>query len=272
MSTAPLLSIGMIFKNEARCLERCLRSLQPLRDAIPCELVMADTGAEDGSREIAEKYADQVFDFAWIKDFAAARNAVMDRCSGKWYMTVDSDEWLDADISEFTAFLRGRKKVDFAFVVVRNYFSTELEQNEAFNDFRALRVVRMSTGQRYHGTIHESWGYYESSTKLTHTILHHDGYTFVDPEAAKNKSRRNMELLREKLKQQPRDLRTLNQCIESGSNDADMIQYIRRAVALVQTKQDNWQRYGSIVMRHAVENAYKWEMPEQDEWRDYALQ
>ena len=55
MKTAPLLSIGMIFKNEERCLERCLKSLQPLRDAVPCELVMADTGAEDGSRTIAEQ-------------------------------------------------------------------------------------------------------------------------------------------------------------------------------------------------------------------------
>ena len=50
MTTAPLLSIGIIFKNEERCIERCLQSLEALRQAIPCELVMADTGAEDGSR------------------------------------------------------------------------------------------------------------------------------------------------------------------------------------------------------------------------------
>ena len=28
----PLLSIGIIFKNDLRCIERCLKSLQPLRD------------------------------------------------------------------------------------------------------------------------------------------------------------------------------------------------------------------------------------------------
>lgn len=102
----PLLSIGMIFKNEIRCLERCLKSLQPLRDAIPCELVMADTGSDDGSREIAEKYADILFDFPWINDFSAARNAVMDRCSGAWYFSVDADEWLDENIEELTVFLQ----------------------------------------------------------------------------------------------------------------------------------------------------------------------
>ena len=104
MST-PLLSIGIIFKNEIRCLERCLKSLQPLRDALPCEVVMADTGATDGSRAVAERYADILFDFPWVNDFSAARNSVMERCSGKWYMTIDCDEWVGADIQGFVTFL-----------------------------------------------------------------------------------------------------------------------------------------------------------------------
>ena len=54
----PMLSIGMIVKNEEKKLERCLTALQPLRDAIPCELVIADTGSTDGTRAIAERYAD----------------------------------------------------------------------------------------------------------------------------------------------------------------------------------------------------------------------
>ena len=78
----PLLSIGMIVKDEIRCIEKCLKALQPLREAFPCELVIADTGSTDGTREVAERYADILFDFSWIDDFAAARNAVMDRCSG----------------------------------------------------------------------------------------------------------------------------------------------------------------------------------------------
>ena len=80
----PVLSIGLIFKNEIRCLERCLQSLEPLRQAVPCEVVMADTGSEDGSRAVAEKYADIIIDFPWVNDFSAARNAVMDRASGEW--------------------------------------------------------------------------------------------------------------------------------------------------------------------------------------------
>ena len=84
MEKKPVLSIGIMFKNEIRCLERCLKSLRPLREAIPCEVVMADTGSTDGSRATAEQYADILIDFPWRNDFAAARNAILDRCSGSW--------------------------------------------------------------------------------------------------------------------------------------------------------------------------------------------
>lgn len=272
MKTAPLLSIGMIFKNEERCLERCLKSLQPLREAVPCELIMADTGAEDGSRKIAEKYADEVFDFAWVDDFSAARNAVMDRCSGKWYLTIDCDEWLDTDIAELIKFLQSRKKADFAFVIQRNYTSRELEKSEAFNDFKALRLIRMDTGGRYSGAIHESWAYKEPAAQLKHTVLHHDGYFFTDVQTAQKKTKRNMKLLRQKLEQDPENLRTLNQCIESGSRDADLVGYIRRAVQLVRDKHDQWDTYGGCILRHAVETARTRDMPELKEWIELAEQ
>ena len=274
MKSSPLLSIGIIFKNEARCIERCLKSLEPLRRAIPCEVVMADTGAEDGSREIAQRYADILFDFPWIGDFSAARNAVMDRCTGKWYLTFDCDEWLDADISELVAFVTSKNKhqLDFGFVIQRNYFSLELEQSESYNDFHALRMVRMSTGNRYYGAIHESFNYTGTAAHLTHTILHHDGYCLEDPEDRKAKSRRNMELLHKELDKMPNDLRVLLQCIESESQIANRIQYIRSGIELLQKdKIPGAGYYGPVILSHAAENSRLLEMEERDEWIQFAL-
>ena len=152
----PLISIGIIFRNDIRCIERCLKALQPLRDVVPAELVMADTGSTDGSREIAEKFADILVDFPWIDDFAAARNAVLDRCSGKWFFFVDTDEYLDGDVSELTAFLRaGKKRSEMgATVVVRNYSNYEMEGD--YSDFAAARIVRMVPGVHFEGAIHEN--------------------------------------------------------------------------------------------------------------------
>lgn len=270
MKTAPLLSIGMIFKNEERCIERCLQSLEPLRKAIPCELVMADTGAEDGSRAIAERYADDLFDFEWVDDFAAARNAVMDRCHGKWYLSIDCDEWLDEDIAELLAFLQSGKTADFGFVMVRNYKSAKPEQADIFSDFLALRLVRMATGERYEGTIHESWTYREPLVRLPHTLLHHDGYVYANPEQEKRKSRRNMALLRRELEKDPENLRTLIHCIDSSRNTFEHLQFIRQAVAAVQARRGEWKKYGGVVLRNAVKAAQECELPELEEWAGFA--
>lgn len=270
MTTTPLLSIGMIFKNEERCIERCLKSLAPLRKAIPCELIMADTGAEDASREIAERYADLVIDFPWVNDFSAARNAVMDRCSGKWYLTVDCDEWLDPNLSELITFLREKPSVDFAFVIQRNYFSENLEESESYSDFQAMRLTRLAAGHRYFGAIHESWPAIKTYRRLSHTILHHDGYFFTDPKQANKKTQRNMQLLRQKLAQNPEDLGILCQCIESATRDADFISFIRRGVEGVKKKWPGREIMGACIMRHAVEAAYRYKMPELEEWINYA--
>lgn len=269
--TKPVLSIGIIFKNEIRCLERCLKSLDPLRQAVPCELVMADTGSDDGSRQIAEKYADLLIEFPWTNDFAAARNAVMDRCSGKWFLTIDCDEWLDQDINRLVEFLTSEEGYDFASLIVRNYKSLELEKGGMFSDFAACRILRMSTGTRYEGAIHEHWNYETDGTwrilMLSHTILHHDGYVFIDEESNQKKIERNMSLLRAELEKEPNSLLLLMQCIESDANSSPAyMDYINRAVEGVKQKHAGWDMFGPSILRHAVLAATVRKLPEIEDW------
>lgn len=268
----PLLSIGIIFKDEIRCLERCLKSLEPLRREIPCELVMADTGSGDGSREIAGQYADVLFDFPWVNDFAAARNAVMDRCSGEWFLTVDADEWLDGDIRQLVFFLRagGTGAGDLCGVTVRNYATAALDWQYA--DFLAIRMVRMSTGLRYEGAVHECWdreGRYRDVIPLDKTILHHDGYVCLNDGSAqgREKLRRDMEILKKRLERDPEDIQLLGQCIEAQGSDYEaQVPYIRRAVKLIQGKREKWESSGPSILRHAVHAAHILNLPELREW------
>ena len=271
----PLLSIGIIFKNEIRCLERCLASLTPLREAVPCELIVADTGSDDGSREIAEKYADVVFDFPWINDFSAARNAVMDRCSGRWYLTLDADEWLDSDIKELTTFLRSnnRKDLDVCSVLIRNY--AEIDDFTEYNDFLTIRMLRMSTGIRYEGAVHEMWrgpddGFVNKT--LSHTILHHDGYVGLNEDVGRAKRQRNQALLEELLKEDPDNVRTLLQYIESSRPDPQHLDYLRRGLAAVEGKKEGWQAFGPPVYRYAVLAARNHNLPEEEEWTNRAVE
>lgn len=259
----PVLSIGIIFKNEIRCLERCLKSLQPLRDAVPCELVMADTGASDGSREVAEKYADILFDFPWINDFAAARNAVMDRCSGAWYFSIDCDEWLDEKLDDLIDLLRDRKKwkkYGMAGIIVRNYVSEDLETQ--YSDLLGIRLVRMDTKIRYEGSIHEHWSANGAIYGMDRVILHHDGYVGLTGEKGRGKRERNMALLRNELEKSPKDLLLLIQCIESDDNSPDTEDYINRAIAGVDEKWLGWEEYGPAIFRHSVRFARARNLPD----------
>ena len=60
----------MIVKNEEKHLARCLDTVRDLMD----EIIIVDTGSADRTKEIAARYTDRIYDFAWIDDFSAARN------------------------------------------------------------------------------------------------------------------------------------------------------------------------------------------------------
>lgn len=270
----PVISIGIIFKNEIRSLERCVKALQPLRDAVPSELVMADTGSDDGSREIAEQYADILIDFPWINDFSAARNAVIDRCTGRWLLVVDSDEYLDEDITQLVNFLERdgkrppkEKAPNYGCITVRNYSTYEMDG--PYSDFMTIRMIRRSSGVRYAGAIHERLEIQERDMlvePLMKVILHHDGYVGLGTEAGRKKRERNVRLLRQKLEEEPDDLITLMQFLESGITESDYEDKLKYTVDLVLKKHTGWSRFGPPIMRDAISAAAGRELPEADEW------
>lgn len=266
----PLLSIGIIFKNEIRCLERCLKSLTPLREMVPCELVMADTGSDDGSREVAAKYADILFDFPWVNDFAAARNAVMDRCSGDWYFSLDADEWLGGEIGDLAEFVQPGYPFQgvIASFTLYNYRTYALDDDHS--EFVAYRLFRMSTGLRFEGAIHERWPYEKTGLTEMHTlsrvILHHDGYVGLNEETGRPKRERNLALLRQAMGEKPNDLRTQLQWLESGIDEPDFVKQLKRGMQLVRSKQVGWKLIGPPLFRLAVIIAYRQKLPELEDW------
>lgn len=266
----PRLTIGIIFKNEIRSLKRCLEALAPLRERVSCELVLADTGSTDGSREIAERYADILIDFPWIDDFAAARNAVLKHASGKWYMTVDTDEYLDADVSELTEFLdKDGEGKNLASLLVRNYETLEMKGDYA--DFMAVRLVRLLPGVHYEGAVHEQLVLPKEATRntgvLSRTVLHHDGYAKTTKESERAKQERNRALLKGRLAKEPENLSVLVHYIESSRGWEDYEERIRESVRLVNEKKPGWEYFGPAVFRNAVRAAYELELDlELAEW------
>lgn len=82
----------MIVKNEEAVLRRCLDSLADIVD----EIVIADTGSTDSTKQIALEYTDKVYDFKWTGDFSEARNFVSSKATKEYIYTADADEYLDS--------------------------------------------------------------------------------------------------------------------------------------------------------------------------------
>ena len=90
------ISCVMIVKNEEKILARCLDSIRDLMD----EIIIVDTGSSDKTKEIAAKYTDKIYDFAWTGDFSDARNFAFSKATMDYIYSADADEVLD-DLVEY---------------------------------------------------------------------------------------------------------------------------------------------------------------------------
>jgi cellulose synthase/poly-beta-1,6-N-acetylglucosamine synthase-like glycosyltransferase len=84
----PLISFGMIAKDEEKGIEKCLRSV---KDHV-CEMIVVDTGSTDRTVEIAESLGAKVIRHEWKGDFSEARNIYLRLAKGHWILVLDADE------------------------------------------------------------------------------------------------------------------------------------------------------------------------------------
>lgn len=144
------ISLCMIVRDEEDVLARCLDSVADLVD----EIIIVDTGSRDRTKDIARRYTQRVYDFVWIDDFAAARNAAFG------YAECDYCLWLDADdvlLERDRELLRRMKEsldpqVDM--VMLPYHVGFDAQGNVTFSYYRE-RLVKNSPDMRWEGAVHE---------------------------------------------------------------------------------------------------------------------
>jgi glycosyltransferase involved in cell wall biosynthesis len=80
----------MIARDEERSIQQALLSARPFVQ----EIVVVDTGSSDKTIQLAKRSGANVISFEWCDDFAAARNAALQACTGDWVLSLDADEVL----------------------------------------------------------------------------------------------------------------------------------------------------------------------------------
>ena len=177
------LSLVMIVKDEARCLARCLDSVRAWVD----EMVVVDTGSQDGTPVIAQQGGARLAHFPWCDDFSAARNAALALTQADWRLVLDADETLQQGHTHL--------------LWLREQAPDWLGSIEVVSGFGADGLARASSWlprllprqAHYEGRVHEQ-PQFEGPRKRLPVQVAHDGYLAAQMQGKQDRNRVLLEL------------------------------------------------------------------------------
>lgn len=214
MVNRPFLSVSLLVSNRIGTIEKCMKSLVPLKEELGAEVIAVKTVDEcksDGSGKIAEKYATKTIYFPWCDDFAAARNAGLELATGEWFLYIDDDEWFE-NVDEIIHFFKSGEYLCYncANVGIRNYVNVE---GTVYSTATVGRMLKLFKDSMFVGRVHESINQLYRPCKMFEVYLHHFGYVYKTEEEKENHIKRNMTLLEKEIKEHPDDIRLHNQLV-----------------------------------------------------------
>lgn len=125
-------SLCMIVKNEEAKLNQCLSSARDIAD----EIVVVDTGSGDGTKGIAARYTDKIYDFEWIDDFSAARNYAFSKATMEYILWLDADDLLLPEDRERLLKLKRELSPEVDAVMMKYNTGFDEKGNVVFSYFR----------------------------------------------------------------------------------------------------------------------------------------
>ena len=146
------LSVAIITKNEVANLPGCLESVSFAR-----QIVVVDSGSNDGTTEIARGFSCDVFIEDW-KGFGRQKQAAIDRCREPWVLVLDADERIPP---ETQAAIRGvvsaggEAAQGYSFPR-KNFFQGRWVRHMGWWPDRITRLFRRGMGRMTDVPVHEA--------------------------------------------------------------------------------------------------------------------
>jgi glycosyltransferase involved in cell wall biosynthesis len=195
-------SLTMIVRDEEENLPQCLESVRGIFD----EIVVVDTGSVDRTKEIAQDHGARVFEFAWIDDFAAARNEALAHATGDYAFWLDADDVVDPPEREkLQKLLDGLRPDEPAGYVVRCACDSSPDGSGGETVVDHVRLFPRRDDVRWSYRVHEqimpALRRAGIPVRWTDLVVRHTGY--VDIALRARKLDRDMRILREELKDRP---------------------------------------------------------------------
>ncbi len=194
-------SLTMIVRNEQFNLPCCHESVRGLFD----EIVVVDTGSTDRTKEVATGFGARVVDFAWVDNFAAARNVALDHATGDYVLWLDADDVIEPPHRAKLETLLGQLRPDgndaYVLRCVCDHSKGGLlmvDQPRLFPRRDDIRWV-----YRVHEVINPALERAGVAMKRTDIDVRHTGYS--DAEIHEKKRERNLILLHREMAERPDD-------------------------------------------------------------------
>lgn len=148
------ISCCMIVRDEEDNLSRCLKSVTSFAD----EIIVVDTGSTDGTKTIASKFTDKIYDLEWLEEdglgnFARARNYSIDKASGDFIFWIDADEQLENGESIFRFLLSDY--YDGLLFKQKQCMSKQSHEMGINVDVMHDRLFKTGVGINFTGVVHE---------------------------------------------------------------------------------------------------------------------
>jgi len=228
--TRPSVSLCMIVKNEAQNLPDCLHGLTDLFT----EIVIADTGSTDRTREIAVGLGAKVVEFPWVDSFAAARNASLEAATGDWVLWLDADDRLDdANRTKLKELLGRLGTENAAFAMKCECIADRPGAGATVVDH--VRLFRNDPRIRWRYRVHEqilpAVRTVGGEVRWSDVVVQHIGY--VDPAVRRQKLDRDVRLLTLENQEHPDDpfvLFNLGSVFSESARPADALPLLRRSL------------------------------------------
>ncbi len=164
----PGLSVAVITLNEERNIAACLDSVQWAG-----EIVVCDSGSQDRTLEIAQRYGARTFRDPW-RGFAEHKNLAVERCHLDWVLVLDADERVpEALRREIEGVVCGTESADGYSVARRNYFLGAWVRHGGWYPDRSVRLFRNGRGRFQRRAVHETVEVSGTVAALREPLEHH---------------------------------------------------------------------------------------------------
>lgn len=170
------LSVILITKNEAANIRPCLESV-----AWADEIIVVDSGSDDGTVEICRELGAKVFEHDW-PGFGRQKNRALGYASHEWVFSIDADERVTPELrAEIERAMREGDAEGYYCPRLSQFCGTFIRHSGWYPDY-VLRLFKRDAGKFSDRLVHESVVLEGRTARLNSPLLHYSYLTADDVE------------------------------------------------------------------------------------------